>query len=129
MVNGRLIADSPPRTGARRAAPDSPDSDGCLPAIRNGMIGDKALDLALRHRLRKEVSLHCRATEKANDVDLLCGFHAFDHAIEFQVTTQVDHRLDDVAGGLLRRDIADETAVDLDLVERQLMDVAQAGLP
>ena len=45
-----------------------------------------------------------RAAEKADDLGLLCRFDTFDHAIEFQVAAQVDHRLDDVAGVLLRRE-------------------------
>jgi hypothetical protein len=36
-----------------------------------------------------------------------------DDAVEFQVAAQVDHRLDDVAGVLLRRDIANEASLIL----------------
>src|SRR6185295_11224329 len=107
----------------------SPGRSGHSRIIRHAVVGDEGLDLALRHRLRKEIALHRRATETIDDLGLLRRFHTFHHAIEFQVAAQVDHRLDDVAGVLLRRDIANEAPVDLDLVQRQLMDIAQAGLP
>jgi hypothetical protein len=81
--------------------------------IRYAIVGDEAIDLTLRHRLREEISLHRRATETADDLHLLCRFHTFDHAVEFQVAAQVDHRLDDVAGVLLRRDIANEASLIL----------------
>ena len=72
--------------------------------------------------------MHRRAAEPAQDLRLLLGFHALDDARQLQVPAQVDDRLDDVAAGGQRLDILDEAAVDLDLVEGQAMDVAQAGV-
>ena len=87
---------------------ESPDRRGQSRIIRHAVVDDEGLDLALRHRLRKEISLHRRAAETVDDLGLLCRFHTFDHAVKFQIAAQVDHRLDDVAGVFLRRDIANE---------------------
>jgi hypothetical protein len=53
--------------------------------IRYAIVGDEALDLTLRHRLREEISLHRRATETADDLHLLCRFHTFDRESNFRL--------------------------------------------
>ena len=103
----------------------SPGRRGYWRIIRDAVRGDEGVDLALRHRLCKEIPLHRRTTELTDDLGLLRCLHTFDHAVEFQVAAKVDHGLDDVAGVLLCRDIAHERPVDLDLVQRQLMDMSR----
>ena len=89
-------------------------------------MGEKARNGVGGHVLAEIVALHHRAAERAQDLRLLSGFHALDDARQLQVPAEIDDGLDDVAAGRLRLDILDEAAVDLDLVQRQTMDVAQA---
>ncbi len=74
------------------------------------------------------VALHGAASETAQDEDVFGRFDPFDDADEVQVAAEIDDRLDDVAAGLFRRQARHEAAIDLDLVDRQAVDVTEAGI-
>ena len=59
---------------------------------------------------------------------MIVCFHAFDDAAELEIAAHVDHRFDDGSTRIVRLDVLDEAAVDLDLVDRKAADIAQTRI-
>ena len=68
------------------------------------------------------------ATEPAQAVELGAGLDALDDAGDLHVVAETGERLDDLVADRIVVDVGHEAAVDLELVERQAMDVAQRGI-
>jgi hypothetical protein len=79
-----------------------------------------AADVGSRHRPSKEISLHLIRIDLMEECRLLCGLNPLNGYPHIQFTSQrdncLDHRSGVVAGGI---EFLHETAIDLDLVERE----------
>src|ERR1700721_311553 len=102
----------------------------CLSRARLLAAGLRAVDVLQRslfgERLGIVVALNQRAAERSQRVGLGFGFDAFDDAAEAHIAAQGQQGFDDLVAGWPLMQIGDEAAVDLDLGQRQRMELAQA---
>src|ERR1700677_3480241 len=112
-----------PRSGGPRVNPRGVETPGRLGSV------EEIDDFGPRHRLTEEISLHRPGAQRPQNAHLVVCFHAFDDAAQLEVAAHFDHPFDDGATGIVRFDILDEAAVDLDLVDRKAADVAQTRIP
>ena len=84
----------------------------------------------IRRRLRRaeQIALHFRTAEFAQQVALLLGLDAFGGRRHVAIGGDVHHRLHDAGRAFRLGDVGDEAAVDLDLVERKTLQIAQRGI-
>ena len=76
-----------------------------------------------RHRLTDEIALTEIASERPHPVDVILRLDAFRHDGEAQIMRQQDDRFQDERGlGIARIDF-DETAINLQRVERQAAEI------
>ena len=85
-------------------------------------------DLLERLRRAQQVALDLGAAERAHVGELLLGLDALDGGDHVEAVREAGDALDDRERALLVRDVLHERAVDLDLVEREAAQVAQAGV-
>ena len=114
--------------GAGRDPPQLSASASSRPPrpARVGPGVDEALEVARRHRLAEVVALHLVAALALEERQLCDGLDALGAGPHAQAVAETDHGAHDRVGigpGLER---GDERAIDLDLVERELLQVAQA---
>ena len=81
-----------------------------------------------RHRLADEVTLHGVASLFSEETELLLGFHAFGDDRHFKTVTEANDRAHDRRRLRIASKIHDKGAVDLDLVERERLQIAQRGV-
>ena len=86
------------------------------------------LDVGCWLRRAEQIALHLRTTERAQHFALLLGLDAFGRRRHAARGGDIDDRLDDAGRALRLADIGDEAAVDLDLVEREALQIAQRGI-
>src|SRR5260221_10657021 len=88
-------------------------------------FGEEGGNLALRHRLAEEVALAQIAAVGLRRLKLLLGLDTLDGGGDAEAPRQADHGLHDGPAILAHQHIADERAVDFDLVEREVPQVGQ----
>src|SRR3954451_8905923 len=76
----------------------------------------------------EQIALHLRAPERAQQALLLLGLDAFGGGGHAARGRQIDDGLHDAGGAVGAGDVADEATVDLDLVEREAVQIAQRGI-
>src|SRR3989339_208547 len=113
----------------------NPDPRSALPAeaIRLAGAGDEP---RLQHgrqlicclRPAHQIALAELAAMLAQKVVLRPGFDAFCNDLQFKPFCQRQNRRDDLGVALLPGELADKRLVDLEPVERQLLEVTQAGV-
>ena len=81
-----------------------------------------------RPRLCEQKALHLVAAGEPQQHPLLVGLDAFRQHFHAERVAERDDRLDDGAGMAGRAQRADEGAIDLDLAEREFLQVAQARI-
>jgi len=82
-----------------------------------------------RFRLSEEPALPNVASKPHEHLCLLLGFHAFCHGGKPQALPQANDGRDDLAAAALPHHGGDKTAVHLQLIEGQRLQVEQAGIP
>lgn len=90
------------------------------------VISDMMPQLFRSHRSGEMIALHKPAAKTPQNFDLSGCFNAFDNAFKLQRTTQRDDRRDDLRTIAAAFDINHKTAINLDLVDWQLVNIAQA---
>src|SRR5947208_999047 len=80
-----------------------------------------------RHRLAEEITLDIAAAVPLGCVQLVSRLDTFGDPVKAEVLAEIDDRGDQTAAKV-GVDIGHEAAVDLDLVQRQTVDEAQAGI-
>ncbi|MNR36021.1 hypothetical protein D3C85_1539090 [compost metagenome] len=78
-----------------------------------------------RHRPTEQIPLHFIATMLTQEVQLFMGFHAFGDHRQIQAVGHGDDRPGDLRILLARRQAVDEGAVDLEHVDRELLEVVE----
>ena len=81
-----------------------------------------------RERLADEVTLHGVASLFSEETELFLGFHAFGDDRHFKTVTEANDRAHDRRRLRIASKIHDKGAVDLDLVERERLQIAQRGV-
>ena len=81
-----------------------------------------------RARRAEQIALHLRAAEILHGFALLQGLDAFRGRDHVAVGGDADHRADDRGRGGIAGHFLDEAAVDLDLVEREALQILQRGI-
>src|SRR4051794_34988379 len=76
-----------------------------------------------RRRSADEIALHHVAAFVGEEAELFLGFHAFGNDRYMQTVTQADHRANDRRRLRVASEVHDETAIDLDLVERKRLQI------
>src|SRR4051812_13607749 len=100
----------------------------CPPLRRGGdalAFGEELGDLALGHRLGEQEALALVAAFELGGVELLLGLDALDDGGDAKAAGEPDHRADDSLAILAHQHLADEGAVDLDLVEREIAQICE----
>src|SRR4051812_9907055 len=96
------------------------------PAAPRRQLGDLGRDMPIEHdtlemtdrvRSRDQITLDLVAAFRAQSLELLGRLDTFGQYRHAEAVAETDHRADDRAR-LRTRDVLDEAAVDLDLVER-----------
>src|SRR5579872_3077540 len=90
-----------------------------------GWTADQPVVLIDRKRLADEVALDGVAALLGEEGKLLLGFHALGDDRHFEAVTKTDDRANDRRRLRAAAEIHDEGAVDLDLVERECLQIAQ----
>src|SRR6478752_3759237 len=95
-------------------------------------IGNAAADqdsiLSDRRRLAEQIALHPIAAFMRQETELLRGFDALGDDRHFEAMAEVDDGADDCRRLRIFAEIDDEVAVNLDLVERERLQIAQRGV-
>src|SRR3569623_831785 len=129
-----------PRAAPRCAGPDandrnSPRQSAGAAAVRYELaaglplLRKKAIHCRSRRRFGEQEALHLVAAGQPQQHALLFGLDAFAQDRQAARTAERDDRLDDdaaIGGGAER---GDEAAVDLELVEREAVQLAEIGVP
>ena len=76
----------------------------------------------------EQVTLHFGTAQRAQQFLLLFGLDALGRRRHIACRGDIHHRLHDAGGAVRFGDVVDETAVDLDLVKRKPLQVAQRGI-
>src|ERR1700736_1256032 len=76
-------------------------------------------------RFADEIALHRVAAHAREEAELLLGFHALGDDRHLQAVAKANHRPDDRGGLWITSEIDDKGAVNLDLVERKRLQIAQ----
>src|ERR1700719_1171332 len=97
----------------RRIATGTADQRGVLPD---------------RQPFADEIPLHRVAALLGEETELLLGFHALGDDRHFKAVAKADDRPDDRRRLRIAPEIHDKGAIDLDLVERKRLQVAQRGI-
>src|ERR1700736_2947823 len=82
-----------------------------------------------RRRFADKIALHRIAALLREETKLLLGFHALRDDRHFEAVAKADHRANDRRRLRIASEIDDESAVDLDFVERKRLKIAQRGIP
>src|SRR5579875_2857495 len=85
-------------------------------------------DLLERQRAREQVSLDQVAARLAQLLSDVIGLDALGDDMQPEVVPELDHRPDDRGVSVVGIHVADELAIDLELVQRQPRQVTQRGL-
>src|SRR5258705_288808 len=99
-----------------------------LPGANAGAADQRGIQQD-RRRLADEIALHRVAPLVGEEGELLLGFDAFGYDRHLEPMAEADHRADDRGRLRVAPEIHDKGAVDLDLVERERLQVAQRGIP
>ena len=103
-------------------------AQAALADLRSCPASKRAISLG-RARRADEVALHLRAAFRAHPIGLLLGLDAFGGRRHAQADAEPGDGAHDGEGVHIgRRQIADEAAIDLDLVEGKLAQIAQRGI-
>ena len=78
-----------------------------------------------RRRLADEIALHHVAALVGEEAELFLGFDALGDDRHVEAVAEADHRADDRRRLRVAAEIHDEGAVDLDLVERERLQIGQ----
>src|SRR5580704_6601772 len=81
-------------------------------------------DFLDRLRPAEQIALHLHAALGAQDFELLLGLDAFGRGDHAEARAEPRHRADDGDAIVFLAKLADERAVDLDLVEREAAQIA-----
>src|SRR3954464_6130606 len=96
-------------------------------------IGDAAADqdsiLPDRRGLAEQIALHRVAAFLRQETELLDGLDALGDDRHFEAMAKIDDGAHDRRRLRIPAEIDDEGAVDLDLVERERLQIAQRGVP
>src|SRR5207244_5026853 len=90
-------------------------------ADQSGVLSD-------RQRLADEIALHRVATLFREEAELLLRLDPLGDDRHFEAVTEVDDSANDCRGLRVAPEIHDKGAVDLDLVERERLQIAQRGI-
>src|SRR3979409_1777366 len=91
------------------------------------VAADQGGVLSDRRGLAEKVALHRVAALIGEESELLLGFHALGDDRHLQAVAEPDPRATDRRRLRIAAEIDDEGAVDLDLVERERLQIAQRG--
>src|SRR6478736_8629583 len=83
-------------------------------------FGEEFGDLRLRHRLGEQITLPLVATVGLGAGELLLGLDALDDGGDAEAAGEAHHGADNGLAVLAHQHVADEGAVDLDLVELEV---------
>src|ERR1700737_4569297 len=89
---------------------------------------DQGCVLADRRRLAEQIALHRVAAFLGEEAELLLGLNALGDNRHFEAVAEIDDGADDRRGLRIAAEIHHEGAVDLDLVERESLQVAERGI-
>src|SRR5690606_32343777 len=95
------------------------------PRILGGSVNDQGGGLVRRHRSAEVEALRLVAAQVAEEAQLALVLHALGDHLQAEVVGQGDDGADDGGVMLVAADTADETGVDLELVDRQPRQVGQ----
>src|SRR5690606_24427287 len=90
---------------------------------------DERRQVARGERLAEVIALHPVAPELAQGVERPFILHALGERAKVEGVRQVHQGAHDLGIPTVRREIAHETLVDLELVERELAQVGERGIP
>lgn len=86
------------------------------------------VDPLLREGAREQISLTAFAAAEPEFVELVLPFYSFRNASQLQAVAHVDDRANEVGNSWIDADAIDETLVNLDLVKRQIPDLAETRI-
>src|SRR3954447_8261220 len=89
---------------------------------------DQRVVVSDRQRFAQEISLHRVAADVGQKCQLLLGFHTLRYDGHFEPVAETNDGPDDRGRLRVASEIDDERAVDLDLVERKRLQIAQGGI-
>ena len=92
------------------------------------LAGEQCGEIRSDHRPAEQVALHFIAPRLAQEVELLGGLDAFGHHAQVQLVAERDDRLHDHGVVGIGGQIDDERTVDLELVDRKALQVAEARI-
>ena len=98
-----------------------------LPSISPG--NEPLLEIFSGDGGTEQVPLAHVAPEKVEDVALLLGLDAFGDGLEIEAPGQRGDRADDGSRVLVNGDVAHEGYIDLEVVQGQLFDITERGIP
>src|SRR5882724_10522508 len=128
MISGQTLRVCP----EGKLAPTFPDH--ALAGLARGLyrigagLADQRGILSDRRRLAEEIALDRVAALIRQEAELLLGFHAFGDNRHFETVAKADDRANDRRRLRIAPQIHDESPVDLDLVERERLKIAQRGI-
>src|SRR6516165_5020948 len=93
-----------------------------------GRYAEQSFDVGGRLRRAEQVTLHLGAAEPAQQLALRLGLDAFGRRRHVERGGNVHHGLHDRRGTVGFGNVADKAAVDLDLVEREALQIAERGI-
>ncbi|GCC44573.1 hypothetical protein chiPu_0028521, partial [Chiloscyllium punctatum] len=103
-----------------------------LPGFAHGfgqpVAADQRGKLTDRSRPADQIALHRVAAFLGKEGELGLGLDAFGDDRHFKAVAEIDHRAHDRGRLRIAAEIDDEGAVDLDLVERKRLQIAQRGI-
>src|SRR5262245_43636270 len=104
-------------------------SKNALPGLARRLHGvvaaDEACILGDRRGLAEQIALHRVAAFLGKEIELFRGLHALGDDRHFETMAEVDNRAHDVSRLRRLAEIDDKGAVNLDLVERKGLQIAQ----
>src|SRR3984957_3784051 len=112
--------------GGRNAAGLS--GSGGLPGHGLAAETHQLRELAVRLRRAEKIALHEFAALAPQTGELFMSFNAFRGDLHIQAASKADDRANDRKGALVVGQTLNERTIDLDLVERHVAKVAQAGI-
>src|SRR5216684_3266089 len=93
-----------------------------------GVAADQRGILPDRRGFADKIALHRVAAHLREETELFLGFHPLRDDRHFQAVAKADHRPNDRRRLRIASEIHDEGAVDLDLVERKSLKIAQGRI-
>src|SRR5882757_5714709 len=98
------------------------DNDIASAAANQGCV------LPDRERLADEIALHCVAAFFRQETELFLGFDTLGDDRHFEAMAEIDDGANDRRRLRVPSEIHDKRAIDLDLVERERLQIAERGI-